>query len=67
MDPLDEALRTILICSLDSAAILKSLLKLKNDEFIFTKEIQVAQKTEQPARAAKATVCDPKFKAVYKE
>jgi len=41
-DPLDEALRTRFICSVNNEAVLKALFKMKADEFDFTTAIQVA-------------------------
>ena len=41
-DPLDEALRTKFICSVDNEAVLKTLFKLKDDELcmhVSTQEI----------------------------
>ena len=35
-DPLDEALRTKFICSVDNEAVLKTLFKLKDDELKFS-------------------------------
>ena len=42
-DPLDEALRTKFICSVDNEAVLKTLFKLKDDELKFSNAIRVAQ------------------------
>ena len=50
MDPLDEALRTRLICSVDNETVLKVLLELKDDELIFAKKKTMAQETEQAAK-----------------
>ena len=41
-DPLDEALRTKFICSVDNEAVLKTLFKLKDDELKFSNAIRVA-------------------------
>ena len=55
-DPLDEALRTRFICSVNNEAVLKSFFKVKDDELTFNKAIQIAQETEEAARIAKETV-----------
>ena len=55
-DPLDEALRTKFICSVDNEAVLKTLFKLKNDKLKFSNAIRVAQEVEEAAKVAKETV-----------
>ena len=55
-DPLDEALRTKFICSVDNEAVLKTLFKLKDDELKFSNAIRVAQEVEEAAKVAKETV-----------
>ena len=51
-DPLDEALRTKFICSVDNEAVLKTLFKLKDDELKFSNAIRVAQEVEEAAKVA---------------
>ena len=53
-DPLDEALRTKFICSVDNEAVLKTLFKLKDDELKFSNAIRVAQEVEEAAPHIKA-------------
>ena len=55
-DPLDEALRTKFICSVDNGAVLKTLFKLKDDELKFSNAIRVAQEVEEAAKVAKEIV-----------
>ena len=55
-DPLDEALRTKFICSVDNEAVLKTLFKLKDDELKFSNAIRVAQEVEEAAKVAKETI-----------
>ena len=55
-DPLNEALRTKFICSVDNEAVLKTLFKLKDDELKFSNAIRVAQEVEEAAKIAKETV-----------
>ena len=55
-DPLDEALRTKFICSVDNEAVLKTLFKLKDDELKFSNAIREAQEVEEAAKVAKETV-----------
>jgi len=59
-DPLDEALRTRFICSVNNEAVLKALFNMKADELDFTTAIQVAIQTEDAAKVAKETVYGPK-------
>ena len=59
-DPLDGALRTRFICSVNNEADLKPLFKMKADELDFTTAIQVAIQTEGAAKVAKETVYGPK-------
>ena len=51
-DPLDEALQTKFICSVDNEAVLKTLFKLKDDELKFSNAIRVAQEVEEAAKVA---------------
>ena len=55
-DPLDEALQTKFICSVDNEAVLQTLFKLKDDELKFSNAIRVAQEVEEAAKVAKETV-----------
>lgn len=55
-DPLDEAMRTRFICSINNEAVLKALFKMKDDELSFARAIEVANETEEAAKVAKETV-----------
>ena len=55
-DPLNEALRTRFMCSVNNEAVLKALFKINADELTFTKAIEVAIETEDAAKVAKETV-----------
>ena len=56
-NPLDEALQTRFICSINHEAVLKALLKINDDdEFIFEKAVEVATETEKAAMVAKETM-----------
>ena len=55
-DPLDEALRSKFICSVDNEAVLKTLFKLKDDELKFSNAIRVAQEVKEAAKVEKETV-----------
>ena len=46
-DPLDEAMRTRFIWSMDNEAIFRALFKLNDDELTFAKAIQEAQETKK--------------------
>jgi len=59
-DPLDEALRTRFICSVNNEAFLKALFKMKADELDLTTAIQVAIQMDDAAKVAKETVYGPK-------
>ena len=65
-DPLDEALRTKFICSVDNEAVLKTLFKLKDDELKFSNAIRVAQEVEEAAKVAKETVHGQPSTSVHK-
>jgi len=54
--PLDEAMRTRFMCSIDNEAVLKALFKIKDDELSFSKAIEVAMDIEDAAKCAKETV-----------
>ena len=60
-DPLDEALRTRFICSVNNEAVLKALFRIKDKDLTFAKAIEVANETEDAARVAKETVHGTKF------
>ena len=64
-DPLDEAMRTRFMCSVSNEAVLKALLKFK-EELTFAKAIAVAMETEEAAKVAKETVYGTKANAVCK-
>ena len=55
-DPLDEAMRTRFMCSVNNEAVLKALFKVKDSELSFAKAISTAVETEDAARVAKETV-----------
>lgn len=55
-DPLDEALLTRFICSVNNEAVLKALFKVKAEELKFTRAVEVALETEEASRVAKETV-----------
>ena len=58
--PLDEALCTCFICSVNNEAVLKALFQMKADELDFTTAIQVAIQTEDAAKVAKEIGLWPK-------
>ena len=55
-NPLDEALRTRFICSVNNEAVLKALFKINDDELTFSRAIEIASETEDAAKVAKETV-----------
>ena len=55
-DPLDEAMKTRFVCSVNNEAVLKALFKVKDAELTFAKAISVAVETEDAAKVAKETV-----------
>ena len=55
-NPLDEAMRTRFMCSVENEAILKALFKVKDDQLTFAKAIEIATETEDAAKYAKETV-----------
>ncbi|KAL5479672.1 hypothetical protein EMCRGX_G023228 [Ephydatia muelleri] len=56
IDPLDEAMRTRFICSVDNEAILMALFRIKDNDLTFAKAIAVAVETEEATKVAKETV-----------
>ena len=55
-DPLDEAMRTRFISSVDNEAVLKALFRIKDNNLTFAKAIAVAVETEEAAKVVKETV-----------
>ena len=55
-DPLDEAMRTRFMCSVNNEAVYKALFKRKEDDLTFAKAVAVAVETEEAAKVAKETV-----------
>ena len=52
-NPLDEALRTRFICSINNEAVFEALFKINDEKLTFEKAVQVATKTEEAAVVAK--------------
>ena len=65
-DPLDEALRTRFICSINNEAFLKALFKVKDSDLTFAKAITIAMETEDASKVAKETVYGNKSGSVHK-
>ena len=65
-DPLDEAMRTRFMCSVNNEAVLKALFKVKDSELTFAKVISTAVETEDAAKVAKETVYGAKQTSVHK-
>eukprot|EP00731_Ephydatia_muelleri_P034369 Em0057g1a len=55
-DPLDEAMRTRFMCSVNNEAVLKALFKQKEGDLTFAKAVAIALETEEAAKVAKETV-----------
>ena len=55
-DPLDEAMRTRFMCSVNNEAVLKALFKVKPAELTFAKAVETALETEEASKVAKETV-----------
>ena len=51
-DPLDEAMRTSFLCSLNNEAVLKTIFKVTDDELTFARAIQLAIETKEAAKVA---------------
>ena len=64
--PLNEAMRTRFMYSVDNEAVLKALFKIKDDELSFSKAIEVAMDIEDAAKCAKETVYGEKMSNVDK-
>ena len=65
-DPLDKALRTRFICSINNEAVLKALFKINADDLNFTCAIEVTTKTEDAAKVAERTVFGSFSEGVHK-
>ena len=66
-DPLDEALRTRFICSINNEAVLKARFKVKEDKFTSSRVVEIAVETENEANVAKETVfCSKPAQSVHK-
>ena len=65
-DPLDEAMRTSFICSLNNEAVLKAMFKVKDDGLTFARAIHLAIEMEEAAKVAKETVYGQQPKLVNK-
>ena len=55
-NPLDEAMRTCFICAINNEAILKSVLREKEEKLTFAKAVEIATEVEEAAKTAKAQV-----------
>ncbi len=55
-DPLDEAMRTRFVCSINNEATIKALFKVKDDELTFNRAIEIAAEVEEAAKVAKETL-----------
>ena len=55
-DPLDEAVTTKFMCSVNNEAILKSLLNMKSSDITFNRAVEIAM---EATKAAKETVNEP--------
>ena len=65
-DPLDEAMRTRSLCSINNEAVLKAMFKIKDDELTFARAIEIATETEEAAKVAKETVHGQPAKPINK-
>ena len=52
-NPLDEALRTCFICSINNEAVLKAFFKINYNKLTFEKAVQVTTETKEAAMIAK--------------
>ena len=58
-DPLDEAMRTRFVCSINNEAVIKALFKIKEDELTFARAIEIATEVEEASRVTKETLGRP--------
>lgn len=56
-DPLDEAMRTRFVCSVENEAILKALFKKQDDQLTFAAALEIAMEVEDAAQVARETIC----------
>ena len=62
-DPLDEAMRTRFMCSVNNEAVLKALFKMKDSDSV---SILIVVETEDAAKVAKETMYGAKQTPVHK-
>ena len=55
-DPLNKAMRTRFICSINNEAVLKALFRVKGHELTFSRAVEIAVEIEDAAKVAKETV-----------
>ena len=55
-NPLDEAMRTCLICAINNEAVLKSVFREPEEKLTFSKAVDIATEVEEAAKTAKAQV-----------
>ena len=65
--PLDEAMRTKFICSLQNEAVLKAFLKTRDADLAFAKAIEIAVQVEEATKVAKETICSPVHEVVMSQ
>ena len=53
-NPLDKAMRTCLICAINNEAILKSVLREREEKLTFAKAVEIATELEALSKTAKA-------------
>ncbi|KII72658.1 hypothetical protein RF11_15166 [Thelohanellus kitauei] len=53
-DPLDEALKTVFICSVNNEAILKAIFHKSSNELSFSEVVEIAAEVEEASHSAKA-------------
>ena len=58
-DPLDEAVTTKFMCSVNNEALLKLLLSMKSSEITFNRAVEIAMEVEEATKAAKETANGP--------
>ena len=66
-DPLDEAMRTLFVCSIANESVLRTLFSAKDDDLTFAKAIELAVKTEEASKIAKETIHETKSDAFVRK
>ena len=66
-NPLDEAMRTRFVRSIQNEATIKALFKAKDDELTFSRAIEIAAEAEEATRVAQETVGSQEINKLFQK